>query len=103
VAAILDLEQLLVDWAADTNISDETERARTMLRRMVFAARRAGRDRCARSPVGPGAVRRGAAARTRRGPGREGLRRSDRLRDQLVAAGVEVHDTPDGAAWELRP
>jgi cysteinyl-tRNA synthetase len=26
---------------------------------------------------------------------------ADRIRDQLVAAGVEVHDTADGVAWEL--
>jgi cysteinyl-tRNA synthetase len=27
---------------------------------------------------------------------------SDLVRDRLVAAGVEVHDTPDGVTWELR-
>jgi cysteinyl-tRNA synthetase len=27
---------------------------------------------------------------------------SDLIRDRLVEIGVEVHDTPDGATWELR-
>ena len=27
---------------------------------------------------------------------------SDRVRDCLVAAGVEVRDTPTGVAWDLR-
>ncbi len=26
---------------------------------------------------------------------------SDRVRDRLVAAGVEVRDTPDGVRWEM--
>jgi cysteinyl-tRNA synthetase len=26
---------------------------------------------------------------------------SDLVRDRLVAAGVEVHDTPDGTEWTL--
>jgi cysteinyl-tRNA synthetase len=28
---------------------------------------------------------------------------ADGIRDRLVAAGVELHDTPDGTTWELRP
>jgi cysteinyl-tRNA synthetase len=103
VAAILDLEQLLVDWAADTNISDESERARAMLRRMVLRlgelAATGARD--PRSVLGPfveallGERARARAARD--------FAASDRIRDQLVAAGVEVRDTPDGAVWDLRP
>ena len=27
---------------------------------------------------------------------------SDLVRDELAAAGIEVRDTPDGVAWELR-
>ena len=26
---------------------------------------------------------------------------ADRLRDVLVAAGIEVHDTPAGSTWEI--
>jgi cysteinyl-tRNA synthetase len=28
---------------------------------------------------------------------------ADAIRDRLLAAGVELHDTPDGTTWELRP
>src|SRR5204863_4081397 len=36
VAAILDLEQALTDWSADTLTSDEGDHARASLRRMVL-------------------------------------------------------------------
>jgi cyanophycinase-like exopeptidase len=103
VAAILDLEQLLVDWAADTNISDESERARAMLRRMVLrlgelAATGARDPRSVLGPFVEALLRERARARAARD-----FAASDRIRDQLVAAGVEVRDTPDGAVWDLRP
>jgi cyanophycinase-like exopeptidase len=101
VAAILDLEQVLVDWAADTNISDESERARAMLRRMVvrlgeLAATGARDPRDVLGPFVEALLDERARARAAKDFGA-----SDRIRDQLVAAGVEVRDTPDGAVWEL--
>jgi len=36
VGAVLDLEQVLVDWSADTLTSDEGDHPRTILRRMVL-------------------------------------------------------------------
>jgi cyanophycinase-like exopeptidase len=101
VAAILDLEQLLVDWAADTNISDESERARAMLRRMVvrlgeLAATGARDPRAVLGPFIEALLGERARARAAKD-----FATSDRVRDQLVAAGVEVRDTPDGAVWDL--
>ncbi len=101
VTALLDLEQLLVDWAADTNISDEGERARATLRRMVLrlgelAATGAKDPRSVLRPFVEALLRVRAEARAARD-----FATSDRIRDQLAAAGVEVRDTPDGALWDL--
>ena len=102
VAAVLDLEQVLVDWSTDTLTSDEGTYARTVLRRMVLR-------------LGELAVAGAADPRTVVGPFVEALLElrtsaraardfatSDRVRDCLVGAGVEVHDTPEGPTWNLR-
>jgi cyanophycinase-like exopeptidase len=102
VAALLDLEQVLVDWSADTLTSDEGDHARTVLRRMVLR-------------LGELAVAGAADPRTVVGPFVDALLElreraraardfatSDWVRDCLVGSGVEVRDTPTGVAWELR-
>jgi cyanophycinase-like exopeptidase len=102
VAALLDLEQVLVDWSADTLTSDEGEHARTVLRRMVLrlgelATAGATDPRTVVAPFVGVLLELRATARAARD-----FATSDRVRDALVAAGVEVRDTPDGVAWELR-
>lgn len=101
VAAVLDLEQALVDWSADTLQSDERDRARAALRRMVV---RLGEladvgVRDPRTVVGPfveAVLDARVAARTAKQ-----YELADGLRDRLLAAGVEVRDTSDGAEWLL--
>lgn len=101
VAALLDLEQALVDWSADTLQSDQRDRARSALRRMVV---RLGEladvgVRDPRTVVGPfvdAVLDARVAART---AAQYDL--ADMLRDRLSAAGVEVRDTPGGAEWLL--
>ncbi|HWB38251.1 MAG TPA: hypothetical protein VHA75_19705, partial [Rugosimonospora sp.] len=95
VAAILDLEQILVDWSADTNISDEGEQARAALRRMVV---RLGRL----ASVGAGPFVDTLLELRGRARGSRDFATSDWIRDQLDAAGIEVRDTPDGVRWQLR-
>jgi cyanophycinase-like exopeptidase len=102
VGAILDLEQVLVDWSADTDISDDGEHARTVLRRMVLrlgelAANGAADPRTTVGPFVEALLELRATARAARD-----FATSDQVRDRLVAAGVEVHDTPDGVTWDLR-
>ena len=102
VAAILALEQILVDWAADTLTSDEGDHARATLRGMVVRlgelAANGARD--PRETLGPYVETllelRGRARAARDYP------TSDWIRDRLVAAGIEVRDTPDGVIWEPR-
>lgn len=101
VTAVLDLEQALAAWSADTLTSDEGDHARTVLRGMLTRlgdlARVGARD--PRDVAGPYVralldVR--TAARERRD-----FATSDLIRERLGALGVEVRDTADGAEWLL--
>jgi cyanophycinase-like exopeptidase len=101
VEAILALERALLEWAADTLTSDEGERARARLREMVVRlgelARVGARD--PRDLVAPFVTAllevRGVARRAK------DFATSDRVRDALTDAGVEVRDTPQGVEWHL--
>ncbi|WP_436793916.1 CysS/YqeB C-terminal domain-containing protein [Actinospongicola halichondriae] len=101
VAAVLDLEQALVDWSADTLQSDERDRARAALRRMIVrlgeVAEVGAQD--PRAVVGPYVEAVLDARVAARSAGQYDL--ADGLRDRLTAAGIEVRDTPDGAEWLL--
>jgi cyanophycinase-like exopeptidase len=103
VGAVLAIDSQIHDWAADTLDSDEQDRAREALRRYVVRlgdlARNGATD--PRDLVGP-VVDRILELRVQiRGAGEYAL--ADKLRDALVEAGVEVHDTPDGSTWEFAP
>lgn len=99
--AALELEELLHAWAADTTQSDELDRARAALRRMVLRlGELAGTGlRDPRDVVRPWVeallAERDEARRSRR------FSDADRARERLRALGVEVRDTPDGPEWEL--
>lgn len=101
VRAVLDLDDTLAAWAADSTESDAADRGRALLRRMVARLGQLARDG-ARDPatvVGPYVValltQRDAARREKR------FGDADRIRDDLVAAGVEVRDSPAGTEWSL--
>jgi cyanophycinase-like exopeptidase len=101
VAAILELEQILVDWSGDTLTSDQGDHARGLLRGMVVRlgnlAEAGARD--PRDVLGP-FVEALLDLRTDAREARDWAA-SDRIRDRLAAAGVEVRDTQDGATWVL--
>jgi cyanophycinase-like exopeptidase len=101
VSAILDLDQVLVDWSADTDV-DEEEHARGALRRMVLRLGELAEAGAAdpRSVVGP-FVDALLELRARARAGRD-FATSDWVRDRLVDAGIEVRDTPDGVTWSPR-
>jgi cyanophycinase-like exopeptidase len=101
VSAVLAIDSHLHDWAADTLDSDEQDRARETLRRIVVRLGEVARDGAAdpRERLAP-VVDRVLDLRTKlRSEGEYGL--ADRLRDLLVDAGVEVRDTPEGSVWQL--
>ncbi len=101
VAAILDLDDAIRDWSADTLQSAEMDKARALLRSMIIRLGDASRSGLTdpRDVLGP-LVEIALSARSE-------VRRaklydlSDQIRDELALAGVEVRDTADGQIWEL--
>lgn len=101
--AVLELEQAIADWTADTLQSDDGDHARRTLRGMVLELAGAARDGLADpaekiAPLVEALIERRAAARDARD-----FATADVLRDRLTAAGVEVRDGTNGAEWSLRP
>jgi hypothetical protein len=101
VTAVLELEQAIVDWSADTEEMDGTEAPRAMLRRMVtrlaeLAVLGARDPREAVAPLVEALIELREQAREQ---GSWTL--ADTLRDRLTAARIEVRDTPNGPLWLL--
>ena len=101
-SAVLDLEQAITDWTADTLQSDDGDHARRTLRGMVLELAGAARDGLADpatrvAPLVDALLERRDAARSARD-----FATADALRDRLAAAGVEVRDGPSGVEWSLR-
>ncbi|MGH3821758.1 MAG: hypothetical protein ACRDRA_02770 [Pseudonocardiaceae bacterium] len=103
VTAVLELEQAIVDWSADTEEMDGTEGPRGVLRRMVTRlaelAMIGARD--PRETVAPFIdtlldLREQARAQAN-------WPLADTLRAHLSAAGIEIRDTPTGPVWLLPP
>jgi hypothetical protein len=103
VAAILETESVLNQWAADMVGTGERDRARAEMRNLVVRlgdlVRGGGRDDV-REYVAPLIdvllSLRGEARREQR------FKDADRLRAILAQCGVEVQDTPSGTAWSLQ-
>jgi cyanophycinase-like exopeptidase len=102
VKLTLELDTLLHEWSRDTLQSDQLDRGRAGLRAMIVrlgeAAEVGVRDpRAVLAPFVDALLK---ARRQARADGR--YADSDALREQLLAAGVEVRDTADGTDWQLR-
>jgi hypothetical protein len=103
VTAILELEQTIVDWSADTEEMDGTEGPRGLLRRMVtrLAELAIVGVQDPREAVAPFVnalldLREQARAQSN-------WPLADTLRAHLIAAGLEIRDTPTGPVWLLSP
>jgi cysteinyl-tRNA synthetase len=101
-SAVLELEQAIADWTADTLQSDDSDHARRTLRGMVLELAGAAHDGLADpatrvAPLVDALLERRAAARSV-----GDFATADALRDRLAAAGVEVRDGPSGVEWSLR-
>lgn len=102
VKLTLELDDLLHEWSRDTLQSDHLDRARVGLRAMIVrlgeAAEVGVRD--PRTVLAPFVEALLDARRQARAAGR--YADADGLRDRLLAAGVEVRDTPGTTEWQLR-
>ena len=100
--AVLELDDLMAEWANETFSADEADRARAALRSMVTrlgeAADAGLRDpRAAVAPFVDALLDAREHARAERR-----FADADAIRDRLTAAGVEIHDGRQGTTWELR-
>jgi hypothetical protein len=101
VRAILTLEETIQAWAGDTDQSDALAAARSSLRGAIVClgemAATGSKDPA--ELVGP-FVDALLAERVRARDAREWAA-ADAIRDRLLAAGIELHDSPAGTTWEI--
>jgi hypothetical protein len=100
--AILQLDRTIQEWAADSLQSDEPERARAILYSLIArlgeaaaAGVRDPRERLAPLVESLITLRKELRAA-------KAYELADRVRDRLIAAHIEVRDTPAGTEWDLR-
>ncbi len=101
VRAILGLEETIQSWSHDTDQSDALATARSALRSaIVCLGEMAGTGNDDPAELVRPFVDALLAERVRARQAREWAA-ADGIRDRLLAAGIELHDTPDGTTWEL--
>jgi len=102
VTVILDLEQAISDWAADTEEDQGTTQSRAVLRGLIS---RLGAIAAASAAQDPGerlAAAAGPLLRLRSDLRDQGLYpAADTIRDALTAAGLLIQDTADGTHWSI--
>ena len=99
VKAVLDLDDLVAEWAHETFSADEEAQARAALRSMVTRLGEAA-DSGLRDPTEVIAPYVDALLEARqRARNEQRFTDADAIRDRLLAAGVEIRDTPSGTDW----
>lgn len=103
VAALLLLEQQIVDWSTDIPQQDELDRAHASLRAMIVELGRLAADgtRDPREVAGPYVEMLIDLRRLAREAHR--FDEADNVRDRLAAIGVELRDAPEGTQWRIVP
>ncbi|HEU0240459.1 MAG TPA: hypothetical protein VFR11_14435 [Micromonosporaceae bacterium] len=98
-SAVLELEDLLTEWASD--LSDDVGYARALFRQMVVRLGDLAAAVDPRAVALPAVMDTLCAVRQSAREARD-FATADTIRDRLADAGVEIRDTPDGATWHLR-
>jgi hypothetical protein len=101
VAALLAIITELQEWAHDTLASDERDRARATVRRLLVQLGELAQEGAVdpRERVEPFVT--GILALRREARQDQRWQEADRMRDLLVHCGVQVNDTGEGTDWEL--
>jgi hypothetical protein len=100
--AILNLDRTIAEWSADTLQTDDPDRARAVLHSLVqrLGEAAAGGLRDPRELLAPLVESLIALRKELRAA--KAFELADRVRDRLIAARIEVRDTPGGTVWEIR-
>lgn len=100
LAEALGVEEDIRAWSMDTLEGDDIDAARAILRAMIVALAGVARTGLVdeRDVIGP-FIDIALDARQRARAAKD-FAASDAVRDALIAQGIEVRDTPDGATWE---
>jgi hypothetical protein len=103
VAAILDLDTAIHDWAADTEEDQGTEQSRAVLRNLITRLGRVAQGGLGdpRERLAPAVERLIKLRGQLRDDG--SYQTADAIRDALAAAGLQLRDGTDGTGWELAP
>ena len=103
IRAILTLDETIQAWAGDTDQSDALSAARASMRAAIVSlgelAVQGTRDPA--EVVAPFVD--ALLAERLRARGARDWSTADAIRDRLLGAGVEIHDSPDGTSWSLHP
>nr|MBA3654359.1 hypothetical protein [Actinomycetota bacterium] len=98
--AVLELDDALEAWSADTLQSDEPARVRATLRSMVVRLGQAAAAASGRAGlIGPLIDELLAARAAARRAGR--YADADAVRDRLAGLGIEIRDSEEGSSWHL--
>jgi hypothetical protein len=102
VRGLLSIEALLEEWKGDTSTTDERDRTRQRFNELIVSLGELAvvGTRDPREMVGP-VVEVALSARVD-ARARKDFAQSDAIRDGLIAAGIDVRDTPTGAVWSLK-
>jgi hypothetical protein len=100
LAALIEMDELLAGWAADTDGTGELAEARHVYHAFLARALAPPGDGHRRRPTISDEVVSVLMESRARAREQHDYAMSDRIRDALASAGIEVRDSPSGSTWQ---